>query len=163
MRQRGTDNRPMPPALLRRIICIVSLFVTATICLAQSPAPASQPQMASFAGTWKSKFRNKTWLTLTLAPSGKGLTGTLLHALQVVANDSGEVTAVSEEMGDESKITRAELEGDLLTLRAEDSEGHADTYEMRLTGPDTAELRSTDGDDSPSTRKPVKVTRETVP
>lgn len=158
MKQQGTDSRHSSPARLRRLFWTITLMLmSGSFCLAQDAAAA--PQISDFAGTWHASFRNKTWLILSLVRSGNSMKGTLTHSLQIVADDNGELTGVSDEMTDESKINRAELEGETLLIRAEDSEGLADNYEMKLTGPESAELRSVADEEQASPRRPVRLKR----
>ncbi len=114
------------------------LFLLALSCLAQEPAPRTN--LSSFTGTWNAVFQKKTWMKLTLVSSGKTLKGTLVHALQVSADDSGNLTAVSNEMA-EDKIVAAEIRNGELYIDAKDSDDFVDSYVMKLTGPDQAELQ----------------------
>lgn len=144
----------------RVLLLLWILVVGAALCLAQTPSSAHD--LAEFTGTWKASFQGRTWLVLTLSRSGKTLKGSLSHSLLVAADDEGEISAVGPDMA-ESQIVDADLENGVLTLRAQDSEGLADTYEMTLTGSDSAALRSAAQDEtepgSAPSRKPVKLTR----
>ncbi len=101
---------------------------------------APGPQLANFAGTFKAEFHKQTWLVLTLVGSGQTLTGTLLHSIQLSADDEGDITSVGDEMSSE-KIVHAEVQGDGLQITARDEEDNDERYTLHLTGADTAELR----------------------
>ncbi len=141
---------------LRRT-CLLSLLM-ALACMAQEPA--SKTTLSSFSGTWNSVFQKKTWMKLTLVPSGKTLKGTLAHALQVSADDNGNLTAVSNEMT-EDKIVSAEIRDGVLYLEVKDTDDFTDSYSMKLTGPDQAELQPVrperSGSEGP---KPFQLIRE---
>ena len=129
--------------------------------LAAVPVFCQTPKPAEFAGVWNAEFHKKVWLVLTLETSKDGLTGTLQHSVQISADDEGDLTRVDDEMSTD-KIVKTELEGSVLTIRTRDEDGDEDDYRLTLTGPDSAELQSSVGENAMSP-KPFKLKRALTP
>ncbi len=125
---------------------------------AQTP-PA--PKLADFAGTFKAEFHKQTWLVLTLIDSGSSLTGTLMHSIQLSADDEGDITSVGDEMSTDTVVS-TELRGETLQITTRDEEGTEDHYALVLNGGDAAELKPVTPEDVAGP-KPFKLKRALAP
>jgi hypothetical protein len=121
---------------------------------------ASAPTTADFAGTWTAEFHKQIWLTLTLVPEKGTLAGTMMHSVQISADNEGDITKVDDDMVS-AKVVHVELQGQTLQIDSTDEDGSTDFYRMVLTDKDTAELRpmTSDGASAP---KPFKLRRVTA-
>ena len=134
-------------------IVLAFAFLSVGAC-AQTAPPV---QLSSFAGTFKAEFHKQTWLVLTLIDSGNTLTGTLMHSIQLSADDEGDITSVGDEMSTDA-IANIELHGETLHITTRDEEGNEDHYALTLTGADTADLNPMVAEDVAGP-KPFKLKR----
>lgn len=98
-------------------------------------AQAQVPQLTDFYGTWKAEFHKQTWLTLTLSASRS----TLVHSIEMSADDEGDITSVGEEMSTD-QVVGVELQDATLRITTRDDDGNSDQYTLVLTGKNTADL-----------------------
>jgi len=138
-----------------RAVLLLAIVLTFAIARAQAPVA---PQLSDFAGEWKADFHKQTWLVLTLTPtktltdkrySGEILTGNLVHATELSADDEGDITKVGDEMSTD-KIVSVELQGTTLQIHTRDEDGIDDHYSLTLTGANAADLQSISSNGSPA-------------
>ncbi len=105
------------------------------LAAAQAPAPATA---ASFAGTWHWVLLGKPFATLTLVPSGTGVTGSLTNA-HIALGDDGKVTEAEADPGN-SPIIKSVITGSVLHFTVKHGDDTTD-WSFTVTGPGRGEIR----------------------
>jgi len=96
-----------------------------------------------FAGTWEASFKGTVFLVLKLQ-SGDKVTGTL-NAGGVTMNDEGDLEEVRPVEDREAPIFFARVDGDRLAFDFQDDDGgEVISFELKLTGDGSGELRIVD-------------------
>jgi len=137
-----------------------------TTCLGVSgfSIQVTQPHNADanlqpFVGTWQARFKGKVFETIKLEKQQGKLTGSVRGADIEVDKDGELTSAHAIDSSDPDPIVEATLASGVLriTIKEKDSEDTIQ-FEMKLTGPDQAELRILAPPDVP-TPKPWKLER----
>jgi hypothetical protein len=137
-----------------------------TTCLGVSgfSIQVTQPHNADanlqpFVGTWQARFKGKVFETIKLEKQQGKLTGSVRGADIEVDKDGELTSAHAIDSSDPDPIVEATLASGVLriTIKEKDSEDTIQ-FEMKLTGPDQAELRILAPPDVP-TPKPWRLER----
>ena len=105
-------------------------------------APVKKSPLAPYAGSWIGTFEGHTWLTFRLVQQGTQIAGTVQRPHDFQFNNNGGIKSVSQDQVT-GGVENAVLQGDGLLLTVKDAgTQQVDRYVMRLTGPDTAEVRA---------------------
>ena len=146
----------------RFAIVILVVLATSVVTLAQttanpqaSSAPARKSPLAPYAGTWIGTFDGHVWMSIRLNLQANEITGSMQRARDFKFNNNGGLQSVSEDQITEG-VQNAALQGDGLLLTAKDTETQLiNHYVLRLTGPDTAELKMVAMEMQPGMPKPL--------
>jgi beta-lactamase regulating signal transducer with metallopeptidase domain len=140
------------------------LLITTCLGVSGFSIQVTQPHntdanLQSFVGTWQARFRGKVFETITLGKQQGKLTGSVRGADVEVDKDGELTSAHAIDSSDPNPIVEATLASGILriTIKEKDSEDTIQ-FEMKLTGPDQAELRILAPPDVP-TPKPWKLER----
>lgn len=140
---------------------LVLLVVLATTVAGSCQATAGQKAalvspFAAYAGEWTSAFDGNVWLRLRLDLNSEKLSGSMVHAKDIMLNDDGGLKSVGEEQSTES-VSEAVVNPDGLLLTLKDPETQETyRYQMKLVAPanESAELRMIAVDMPPGMAKP---------
>ena len=103
---------------------------------------ATGPDFHSFAGTWRGRFKGKTFITLKLIDRDGKLAGTCVHTTSLEKNSKGELTQVGETQT-EDPIVEARLKDSGLLISIADNGNVQQPLQcvVRLTGKNEGELQ----------------------
>jgi len=140
------------------------LLITTCLGVSGVSIQVTQPHntdanLQPFVGTWQARFKGKVFETIKLEKQQGKLTGSVRGA-DIEGDNDGELTGVHAiDSSDPDPIVEATLASGILriTIKEKDSEDTIQ-FEMKLTGPDQAELRILAPPDVP-TPKPWKLER----
>ena len=151
----GTNRRVT--ARLCSLTLLVLFHISAS---AQQFKPATAANAKQFVGVWKASFHGSPFLTVTLALDGNKLGGKISHA-DIEVNNAGELTkAEADDTADPAPIIDARVNGDTLRITTKSSDGSEESIEadLKLVGPDAADMRLVVPPDVPSP-KPWRLER----
>ena len=116
-------------------------------------ADATSSDGQRFVGTWVTKYKGQTFITLKIKPGTSGLTGSCIHVDRLDYVD-GELIPSSDQFT-EQEIVQAKVSGNKLEVKIG---GHDSIYfEFTLTGANGAEMRTVgDVGGSPDQAPPQK-------
>jgi hypothetical protein len=97
-----------------------------------------------FAGTWEATSKGTVFLVLKVKAAEK-ISGTL-NAGKVQINDDGDLQDAGPVEDHEAPIFFAEVDGDKLKFEFQDEDGDVMSFELKLTGDGSGELRIVDKD-----------------
>jgi hypothetical protein len=117
------------------------LRAAALLLLAAGLAMASGEK---FAGTWEATAKGHVFLILKVSAAEK-ISGTL-NAGKVKISDDGELEEAGPVEDHEAPIFFAEVDGDKLKFEFQDEDGGVMSFELKLTGDGSGELRIVDKD-----------------
>src|SRR6202167_2067967 len=140
------------------------LLITTCLGVSGFSIQVTQPHdtdanLQPFVGTWQARFKGKVFETIKLEKQQDKLTGSVRGA-EIEVDKGGELTSAHAiDSSDPDPIVEATLASGVLriTIKEKDSEDTIQ-FEMKLTGPDQAELRILAPPDVP-TPKPWKLER----
>jgi hypothetical protein len=143
----------------RILLTGVFLVLSMSALFAQmAPQQSTTDSSDAFVGTWQAQFKGKSFVTIKLAKQEGKLTGTVSHS-DVDLDKNGELTRAEQRDGDDP-IVDARVTGKMLRLTTKDEESQdTDQLEMKLTGPDQAELRFVGTPSDVPAPKPWKMER----
>jgi hypothetical protein len=98
----------------------------------------------NFAGTWEATSKGTVFLVLKVKAAEK-ISGTL-NAGKVQINDDGDLQEAGPVEDHEAPIFFAEVDGDKLKFEFQDEDGGVMSFELKLTGDGSGELRIVDKD-----------------
>jgi beta-lactamase regulating signal transducer with metallopeptidase domain len=140
------------------------LLITTCLGVSGFSIQVTQPHntdanLQPFVGTWQARFKGKVFETIKLEKQQGKLTGSVGGADIEVDKDGELTSAHAIDSSDPDPIVEATLASGILriTIKEKDSEDTIQ-FEMKLTGPDQAELRILAPPDVP-TPKPWKLER----
>ena len=147
-------KRFTPVILLLIAISVISVAQTSTS--AQAPnAPVRKSPLAGYAGSWIGMFEGHAWMSIRLNLQAEQISGSMQRARDYKFNNNGGLLSVSEEQVTEG-VENGVLQGDGLLLTVKDAETQQTThYVLKLTGPDTAELKMVAMSMPPGMPKPL--------
>src|SRR5580704_4981052 len=147
-------KRFMTLALLAISISLISVAQTSTN--PQTPnAPVRKSPLAAYAGAWIGMFEGHSWMSIRLNLQAEQISGSMQRAHDFKFNNNGGLLSVSQDQVTEG-IESGVLQGDGLLLTVKDPDTHqASHYVLRLTGPDTAELKMVAMSMPPGMPKPL--------
>jgi hypothetical protein len=147
-------KRFMTLALLAISISLISVAQTSTN--PQTPnAPVRKSPLAAYAGAWIGMFEGHAWMSIRLNLQAEQVSGSMQRAHDFKVNTNGGLLSVSQDQVTEG-IESGVLQGDGLLLTVKDPDTHqASHYVLRLTGPDTAELKMVAMSMPPGMPKPL--------
>lgn len=148
---------------MKRFITFVVLVISISlICVAQTPANSQTPNapvrkspLAPYAGAWIGMFEGHAWMSIRLNLQANQISGSMQRAHDYKFNNNGGLLSVSQDQVTEG-VENAVLQGDGLLLTVKDPETQQTThYVLRLTGPDTADLKMVAMSMPPGMPKPL--------
>jgi len=141
-----------------RLAVVCGVIATASIlCSAFSlhvSADTSSDDIQRFVGTWVTKYKGQTFITLKIKSESGVLGGSVIHVDRLDALEDGELVPSSDHFT-EQEIVQAKVSGNKMELRIG---GHDSIYfEFNLTGPNAGEMRTVgDVGESPDQAPPQK-------
>jgi hypothetical protein len=148
---------------MKRFITLVLLVISISlISLAQTStnpqtpnAPVRKSPLAVYAGAWIWMFEGHAWMSIRLNLQAEQISGSMQRAHDFKFNNNGGLLSVSQDQVTEG-IESGVLQGDglLLTVKDPDTK-QASHYVLKLTGPDTAELKMVAMSMPPGMPKPL--------
>lgn len=148
---------------MKRFITLVLLVISISlISLAQTStnpqtpnAPVRKSPLAVYAGAWIGMFEGHAWMSIRLNLQAEQISGSMQRAHDFKFNNDGGLLSVSQDQVTEG-IESGVLQGDglLLTVKDPDTK-QASHYVLKLTGPDTAELKMVAMSMPPGMPKPL--------
>lgn len=153
-------------SVLVLLVLATSLATVAQTAMApQGPnAPARKSPLAPYAGAWIGMFDGHVWMSIRLNLQANEITGSVQRAQEFKFNDNGGLQSVSQDQITEG-VQNGVLRGDglLLTVKNPGTQ-QVSHYVLRLTGPDTAELKMVAMSMPPGMPKPMpfKLSRVTA-
>ena len=118
--------------------------------------PATAGNAKQFVGVWKATFQGNPFLTIVLTTEKDKLVGTLSH-FNIEVNKDGELTKAEASDG-EDPIADLRVNGNILRITIETSDGDSIQSGLTLTATDEADLQVLVPPDVPSP-KPWKLKR----
>lgn len=138
------------------MVLSMSLISVGQVANPQAPnAPIRKSPLAPYAGAWIGMFDGHVWMSIRLNLQAEQISGSMQRAHDYKFNNNGGLQSVSEDQVTEG-IESGALQGDGLLLTVKDPDTHqASHYVLRLTGPDTAELKMVAMSMPPGMPKPL--------
>ncbi len=150
------------------VLLVISLGLIGAAQTSTNPqtpnAPVRKSPLAPYAGAWIGMFEGHAWMSIRLNLQAAQISGSMQRAHDYKFNNNGGLLSVSQDQVTEG-VENGVLQGDGLLLTVKDPETQqASHYVLRLTGPDTAELKMVAMSMPPGMPKPLpwKLSRVTA-